>query len=113
MLLRRIGETRAREMLLLGRHVTGDEAAEWGMVHKAVPDASVDDEVALLIEKLSSGPTISLGLTKRLLLSAATERLEDQLHNEALALELSSRSNDFREGLATLKEKRPPHFRGT
>ena len=37
LLPRRVGEVRAREMLLLGRPVTGAEAAEWGLVHRAVP----------------------------------------------------------------------------
>ena len=52
------------------------------------------------------------GLTKWLLGAGQTEPLEAQLHNEALALELSSRSEDFREGLQAFGEKRPPEFRG-
>ena len=36
MLPARIGEVRARELLLLGRKITGREAADWGMVHAAV-----------------------------------------------------------------------------
>ena len=43
---------------------------------------------------------------------ARPQPLEDQLQNEALALELSSRSEDFREGLAAFREKRPPRFTG-
>ena len=48
LLPRRIGEVRAREMLLMGRVVSGEEAAEWGMVHRAVRAdelADVADEV--------------------------------------------------------------------
>ncbi len=37
LLPRRVGEVRAREILLLGRVLSGTEAAEWGMVHAAVP----------------------------------------------------------------------------
>jgi 2-(1,2-epoxy-1,2-dihydrophenyl)acetyl-CoA isomerase len=112
MLPRRIGEVRAREMLLLGRKLSGQEAADWGMVHKCVPGSSFDNEVLTLVERLGSGPTIGLGLTKWLLLAGATEPIEAQLQNEALAMEISSRSQDFREGLSAFVEKRPPRFSG-
>ena len=42
LLPRRIGDVRAREMILLGRVVDGTEAAEWGMIHRAVPSSDVD-----------------------------------------------------------------------
>ena len=42
LLPRRIGEVRAREMIHLGRVVEGAEAAEWQMIHRAVPEAEVD-----------------------------------------------------------------------
>jgi 2-(1,2-epoxy-1,2-dihydrophenyl)acetyl-CoA isomerase len=112
MLPRRIGEVRSRAMLLLGRNVSGREAADWGMVHSAVAGDLLDHEVTGLVEQLGSGPTVAFGLTKWLLLAGTTESLDAQLHHEALAMELSSRSQDFREGLLAFKEKRPPHFTG-
>jgi 2-(1,2-epoxy-1,2-dihydrophenyl)acetyl-CoA isomerase len=42
MLPRRIGEVRAREMLELNRVVSGAEAADWDMVHRAVPLEDLD-----------------------------------------------------------------------
>ena len=112
LLQRRAGELRAREMILLGRSVTGAEAAEWGLVHQAVPGEDLDHAVADLVGRLAAGPTVALGLSKWLLHTASTARLEEQLRNEAFAMELSSRSEDFREGLAAFVEKRPPRFRG-
>ena len=38
---RLVGVARAKEMLLLGREITGLEAAEWGLVHRAAPERSV------------------------------------------------------------------------
>jgi 2-(1,2-epoxy-1,2-dihydrophenyl)acetyl-CoA isomerase len=99
-------------MLLLGRTVTGAEAAEWGMVHRAVATAELDGVVDELVAELASGPTVALGLTKWLLHTARSADLSAALADEALALEVSSRSKDFKEGLAAFREKRPPRFTG-
>jgi 2-(1,2-epoxy-1,2-dihydrophenyl)acetyl-CoA isomerase len=112
LLPRRIGEVRAREMLLLGRAVSGAEAADWGLVHRAVPAAELDGAVTEIVDRLAAAPTVAVGLTKWLLHAGSTLGLDDHLRNEAFALELSSRSEDFREGLTAFKEKRPPEFRG-
>lgn len=112
LLPRRIGETRARSMLLLGTAVHGTQAAEWGLVHTAVPLGDLDAEVNAVVGRLANGPTVSLGLTKWLLHASASTPLEDHLRDEAFAMELSSRSEDFREGLTAFTEKRPPRFSG-
>lgn len=112
MLPRRVGDVRAREMVLLGRVVDGSEAAEWGMVHRAVIPDQLDDVAAALVDRLAQAPTVALGLAKWLLHSGRTNPLDDHLHDEAFAMELSSRSEDFKEGLAAFKEKRDPRYRG-
>ncbi|HEV7524441.1 MAG TPA: enoyl-CoA hydratase-related protein [Acidimicrobiia bacterium] len=112
LLPRRVGEARARELLLLGRALSGSEAAEWGAIHRAVPGDQLDATADELVDQLAHGPTVALGLTKWLLHAGASADLHAQLANEAFALELSSRSQDFREGLAAFGEKRPPRFEG-
>jgi len=112
LLPRRVGEARARELLLLGRRLDGAEAAEWGLVHRAVPVGDVDTEAEALVARLAAGPTVALGLTKWLLHAGASTSLEQHLRDEAFAMELSSRSEDFREGLSAFREKRPPRFSG-
>jgi 2-(1,2-epoxy-1,2-dihydrophenyl)acetyl-CoA isomerase len=109
---RLVGMVRARELLLLGRELTAGAAVDWGLIHAAVPADALDDEVDALVARLASGPTVALGLTKWLLRSGQTATLDAHLQDEALALELSSRSSDFREGLAAFKEKRDPDFEG-
>ena len=112
LLPKRVGMVRARELLLLGRRLTGDEAAAWGLVHAAVPPDSLDATAEELLGRLASGPTVALGLTKWLLHQGETRALREHLADEAFALELSSRSEDFREGFTAFREKRDPDFRG-
>ena len=112
LLPRVVGMVRARQLLLLGRELDGAEAADWGLVHEAVPDAELDERAEALVQQLAAGPTVALGLTKWLLHSGGGIDLERHLQDEALALELSSRSEDFREGLTAFREKRVPRFEG-
>ncbi|HLM16452.1 MAG TPA: enoyl-CoA hydratase-related protein [Acidimicrobiia bacterium] len=112
LLPRRIGDVRAREMIHLGRVVDGAEAAEWQMIHRAVPEADVDASATELVATLAKSATVGLGLAKWLLYAGATTPLDEHLRNEAFAMELSSRSEDFREGLKAFGEKRSPEFGG-
>lgn len=112
LLPRLVGAVQARELLVLGRRLSGEEAAERGLVHAAVAPGTAGEEAAALAGLIAQGPTVALGLTKWLLYAGATASLDEQLRNEAFALELSSRTEDFREGLAAFAEHREPTFRG-
>jgi 2-(1,2-epoxy-1,2-dihydrophenyl)acetyl-CoA isomerase len=112
LLPRLVGMVRARQLLLLGRELSGREAQDWGLVHRAVPQAELGVAVDELVNRLAAGPTVALGLTKWLLGSGAELGLDPQLRNEAFALELSSRTADFREGLQAFVERRSPEFGG-
>jgi 2-(1,2-epoxy-1,2-dihydrophenyl)acetyl-CoA isomerase len=112
LLPRSVGPARARELLLLGRELSGAEAAEWGIAHQAVPSDEVGVTAEALVAKLASGPTVALGLSKWLLYAGTSASLDEQLRNEGFAMELSSRSEDFREGLSAFKERRTPDFKG-
>jgi 2-(1,2-epoxy-1,2-dihydrophenyl)acetyl-CoA isomerase len=112
LLPRLIGVARAKELLLLGRKVSGAEAAQWGLIHRAVPEDELDAATAALVERLASAPTVAVGLTKQCLHRSLECGLTDALHNESLALELTSRTADFKEGLVAFKERRPARFTG-
>lgn len=112
LLPRLVGLARARDLLLLGRTLTGAEAAQWGLIHASVPPAEVGAEAARLIARLAAGPTVALGLAKQCLSRNLEESLAHAMDNESLALEVSSRTADFREGLAAFAERRAARFTG-
>ncbi|OHV40242.1 enoyl-CoA hydratase [Parafrankia colletiae] len=112
LLPRLVGIARAKELMLLGRRLSGAQAAEWGLIYRAVPDAELDSAVAVLVETLGQAATVAVGLTKRLVNRGLELGLTEAMQDEAFALELTSRTADFREGLVAFRERRPPDFSG-
>lgn len=112
LLPRLIGLARAKEMLMLGRPVEATDAAAWGMIHRAVPADELDAATEALVDELRNGPTVAFGLTKRLLHGGLESGMIAAMEHETLALELSCRTKDFREGLAAFSERRDPRFTG-
>lgn len=109
---RLIGVARAKELLMLGREISGETAAEWGMVHSVAPAPDVDDVAAALSTELASSATVAVGLAKSLVHRSLTADLGRQLADEAMAIELSSRSADFAEASRARREGRDPEFGG-
>jgi 2-(1,2-epoxy-1,2-dihydrophenyl)acetyl-CoA isomerase len=88
LLPRIVGPARARELLILGRKLTGEEAVEWGLAHSAVDGEDVLPTAVELARTLSGGATVSIGLTKALLNAAPDNDLHHHLAAEADAMEL-------------------------
>ncbi len=109
---RLIGIARAREFLMLGRELSGEDAASCGLIHRAVPDSDIQDAAGQLLGKLTSAATVALGLTKQCINRSLRSGLAEAMENESFALELSSRSRDFKEGLLAFQENRTADFQG-
>jgi len=109
---RLVGVARAKELLMLGRELSGAEAAEWGLVYRSVEPDEVDAAADDVVAQLAGGPTVALGLTKWLVHRSTAKVFDEHLADEAFAMELSSRADDFKEGIAAMMEKRDPRFSG-
>jgi 2-(1,2-epoxy-1,2-dihydrophenyl)acetyl-CoA isomerase len=112
LLPRLVGVARAKELLLLGRELPARQAAEWGVIHRAVPDPELDGATGALVDELARAATVAVGLTKRCINKSLETGVHAAMENEALALELSSRTADFKEGLAAFGERRRADFQG-
>lgn len=112
LLPRIVGPARARELLLLDRKLSGAEAVAWGLAYQATEPDKVAVTANELADRLAAGPTVALGLTKALLAAAPGHTLHRHLADEAYAMELASRSPDFREGMRAFAERRNPEFGG-
>jgi enoyl-CoA hydratase/carnithine racemase len=113
MLPRLVGITRAADLLLSGRVFTGAETAEWGLWNQVLPDggSTLDAAREYAHRLVSTAAPTAVTTTKR-------QIHEDQTHGDVGAsverskelLDPAMRTAEYREGVAALREKRPPRF---
>lgn len=111
LLARAVGRVRAMELLLLGERLEADQALEWGLVNRVVPDDGLRDTALSLARELASGPR-SLGMTKRIAWQANDCSLEEAMAAERAAQRDASRTDDFVEGISAFLARRSPDFKG-
>jgi len=107
-----LGDRRAREIQLLGRRFTADEALAWGLVNGVFPADGLDAGVADVVSTLASHSGAVSRLAKRATTLASVLPLDQAWHAaDRLYLEELMRLEDAREGLAAFLEKRKPEWR--
>lgn len=109
---RLVGTKRALELTLTNRVLSAQEAFNWGIVSKVVPDAKLLMEAGNLATQLAAGPTRALAASKRLLLDSWSGTLETQMEHESRAIADMARTADAVEGIAAFLEKRAARFTG-
>ncbi len=109
---RLVGLKRALELTLTNRMFSAQEALQWGLITRVVPDNELLAQAKAIALQLASGPTRSYGLSKRLLHNGWLETLETQMEYESRAIADSARTEDAREGISAFLAKRPPKYKG-
>ena len=107
-----VGPARAKEYLLTGDAVPAQEAERLGLVNRVVPADALQAEALAFANRLAAGAPLAIRYTKQ----AVNKLVKDALNvafDTATALEIVTfRSEDHREALAAIREKRKPKFSG-
>ncbi|WP_416965307.1 enoyl-CoA hydratase/isomerase family protein [Streptomyces sp. Agncl-13] len=112
LLPRLLGPQRAKELMFFGDTVTATDAERLGLVNRVVPDDELEKTARDWAERLATGPTRALALTKQLVNASLDTDRATAFAAEAAAQEINMTTQDAREGVASFVERRSPRYRG-
>jgi enoyl-CoA hydratase/carnithine racemase len=113
MLPRIVGHANALDLLMSARRVSSDEALRIGLVNRLYPPASLREETYAYARDLADFVSPSaMAVIKRQLYDAPFQTLAEATIDANREMVVALRGSDFREGVASFVEKRPPRFTG-
>lgn len=112
LLPRLAGRARAIEMMMLGERIPAEKALDWGLVSRVVDDEDLASESVLLATNLAQGPTVALGLIRKLARNAEQLPLSEALAAERVAQREAGRTQDFKSAVVAFLQKRQARFEG-
>lgn len=111
-LSRLIGLSRARDMILRGKHHDAETMREYGFVHELTDDDAFEARLEDVIEEYLARPPVAMELAKHVVNGGYDASLQAGLEMESLATGVLFGTDDAQEGLEAFREKRPPEFEG-
>jgi 2-(1,2-epoxy-1,2-dihydrophenyl)acetyl-CoA isomerase len=112
LLPRLLGSQRAKELMFFGDALSAADAERLGLVNRVVPDEELEKTAREWAERLASGPTRALALTKQLVNASLDSDRATAFAAEAAGQEINMTTEDAREGVAAFVERRSPEYRG-
>jgi 2-(1,2-epoxy-1,2-dihydrophenyl)acetyl-CoA isomerase len=110
---RLVGPARAKELLMMPRTVSAQEALAMGLVTKVVAADELEAAVTELAHTLAEGPTLAYGSIRRAVAYSASADLADALANEAQLMALTGASSDHRAAVDAFLAKEKPTYTGS
>ena len=112
-LAKHVGLLRAKELFLMNRVLSAEEAQQWGFVNEVVAHDNLVLKANEIAIQLASGPTKAYGGVKRMLLSSFSSPIESQLDNETRHIVGTMDTHDGPHGLNAFLNKEKPRFTGS
>jgi len=112
LLTRLVGPQKAKELIFFGDDLPAADAAAMGLVNRVVPAAALAGTAREWAERLATGPTPAIGLSKWLVNRAMESDRVTAFGDERMAQEVAMASADAAEGLASFAERRTAEFTG-
>lgn len=109
---RLIGPQKAALLFYTGRRVPGDEAVAMGLADVLAPQAEVRSAALALAREIAESSPLAVVSTRETLRRGLAERIEAATERELFEQEWQRRTEDFREGVKAMAERRLPDFKG-
>jgi 2-(1,2-epoxy-1,2-dihydrophenyl)acetyl-CoA isomerase len=103
---------RLMEFSLLGRRYTAEDMLAWNVINAVVAPSALEATAREWAIALATGPTLSMGQTKRLYRRSLDSDMLTSFAEEAAAVVMLSPSSDRKEGMQALAQGRRPMFIG-
>lgn len=107
-----VGMKRAKELTLLNRKLSAEEALDWGIVNQVVPADELIAAAEKMASRLASGPTNAFGSVKTMMLDALTQSVNQTMDQESVTIAANAVSADGTEGIDAFMNKRKPEYKG-
>ena len=109
---RLIGHSNASLLLYTGRRVKGGEAVAMGLADELVPQAAVRDRAEALAREIAGSAPLAVQSIRATLRAGLAEEIARITEHELAEQSRLRSSQDFREGIAAMTERRTPDFKG-